>query len=438
MADSTIQQKLTAEVLGTFVLVFFGCGAASSISRQATSRRRSALDVRPHGHGDGLRLRPDLRRALQPGRLGRRRARRPDGVAPGRRSTSAPSSSARSSPALVALRPDAGLRRLRRPSGNMAQNSFGDQGSGYAWWAAFLLELVMTAVFVSVILAVTDERNEHPALAPLAIGLTLTMIHFVVDPGHRHLGQPGPLDRRRRSSPAPTRSSSCGCSSSPRCSAPRSPDSPTRCSSAGSASRPRLRAQLQPAAHRPPRCPATPRPTSTSSSGTSRPPRSRPPGAGADHPGRLAVGPGRPAVAPGRLDARAVAARSRPPSTAAAPAVGAEQRPRSTSRSPSRRRAAAGRAVTPGDGGTQIRPPELSQPLTALQPATVAGPRSAPRPGRRRARRTAPLSCPARARRGHVGDQRGRRTTRRGPSAGRRAPAPSATSSTTPGRYAAR
>ena len=28
------------------------------------------------------------------------------------------------------------------------------------------------------ILAVTDARNEHPALAPLAIGLTLTMIHF--------------------------------------------------------------------------------------------------------------------------------------------------------------------------------------------------------------------------------------------------------------------
>src|SRR3954447_3177904 len=27
MADSTIQQKLTAEVIGTFVLVFFGCGS---------------------------------------------------------------------------------------------------------------------------------------------------------------------------------------------------------------------------------------------------------------------------------------------------------------------------------------------------------------------------------------------------------------------------
>ena len=63
-------------------------------------------------------------------------------------------------------------------TGNLAQNSFGDAGSGYAWWAALLLELLMTAVFLWVILAVTDVRNEHPALAPLAIGLTLTMLHF--------------------------------------------------------------------------------------------------------------------------------------------------------------------------------------------------------------------------------------------------------------------
>ena len=60
----------------------------------------------------------------------------------------------------------------------LAQNSFGDDGTGYAMWAAFLIELLMTAVFVWVILAVTDVRNEHPALAPAAIGLALTMIHF--------------------------------------------------------------------------------------------------------------------------------------------------------------------------------------------------------------------------------------------------------------------
>jgi aquaporin Z len=63
--------------------------------------------------------------------------------------------------------------------GSFAQNSYGDQSStGIAWWAAFLVELVATFVFLIVILCVTDERNQHPALAPLAIGLTLAMLHF--------------------------------------------------------------------------------------------------------------------------------------------------------------------------------------------------------------------------------------------------------------------
>jgi aquaporin Z len=61
----------------------------------------------------------------------------------------------------------------------MGQNGFGDDASGYAWWAAFLLEMLLTAIFLYVILAVTDSNNEHPALAPVAIGLALTAIHFV-------------------------------------------------------------------------------------------------------------------------------------------------------------------------------------------------------------------------------------------------------------------
>ena len=41
-----------------------------------------------------------------------------------------------------------GLRRLRRRGQHAGQNFFGDEGSGYAWWAAFLLELLLTALFV--------------------------------------------------------------------------------------------------------------------------------------------------------------------------------------------------------------------------------------------------------------------------------------------------
>jgi aquaporin Z len=63
--------------------------------------------------------------------------------------------------------------------GSFAQNAYGDQsGTGIAWWAAFLVEVVATLVFLIVILSVTDGRNEHPALAPLAIGLTLAVLHF--------------------------------------------------------------------------------------------------------------------------------------------------------------------------------------------------------------------------------------------------------------------
>jgi aquaporin Z len=68
--------------------------------------------------------------------------------------------------------------------GHMGTNFFGhvEGASGISWWAALVLELILTAVFVFVILAVTDSRNEHPALAPLAIGLTLVAIHLVAIP----------------------------------------------------------------------------------------------------------------------------------------------------------------------------------------------------------------------------------------------------------------
>jgi aquaporin Z len=68
--------------------------------------------------------------------------------------------------------------------GRMGTNHFGaSEGvGGISWWAAFVLELILTAVFVFVILAVTDSRNEHPALAPLAIGLTLFAVHMVAIP----------------------------------------------------------------------------------------------------------------------------------------------------------------------------------------------------------------------------------------------------------------
>jgi aquaporin Z len=54
-------------------------------------------------------------------------------------------------------------------------------GEGVEAWEAFLMEMVFTAIFLSVILKVTKSANSMKT-AFLGIGLTLTMIHLVLIP----------------------------------------------------------------------------------------------------------------------------------------------------------------------------------------------------------------------------------------------------------------
>ena len=63
-----------------------------------------------------------------------------------------------------------------------ASNGYGDHSpAGYSLAAAIVIEVVLTFVFVLVIHGATDGRA--PAgLAPLAIGLTLTLIHLISIP----------------------------------------------------------------------------------------------------------------------------------------------------------------------------------------------------------------------------------------------------------------
>lgn len=49
-------------------------------------------------------------------------------------------------------------------------------------WGAFLVEALLTFVFLMVILGATDERHANGKFAGLAIGLTLTLIHLVSIP----------------------------------------------------------------------------------------------------------------------------------------------------------------------------------------------------------------------------------------------------------------
>ena len=74
-------------------------------------------------------------------------------------------------------------------TGVFAANGFGADfqaaaGEGYmnvGWIGAFIVEAVLTFVFLMVILGATDERSNTKA-AGLAIGLTLTLIHLVSIP----------------------------------------------------------------------------------------------------------------------------------------------------------------------------------------------------------------------------------------------------------------
>lgn len=67
-------------------------------------------------------------------------------------------------------------------SGGFASNGYGDLSPGkYGIGAAFVCEVVMTAIFLFVIMGAT--HSDAPAgFAPIAIGLCLTLIHLVSIP----------------------------------------------------------------------------------------------------------------------------------------------------------------------------------------------------------------------------------------------------------------
>ena len=63
-----------------------------------------------------------------------------------------------------------------------ATNGYGDHSPGkYAMTAALLTEVVMTMMFILVIMGATDKRAPQ-GLAPIAIGLCLTLIHLISIP----------------------------------------------------------------------------------------------------------------------------------------------------------------------------------------------------------------------------------------------------------------
>ena len=176
----TTGQKFAAETLGTFVLVFFGCGAA--IGSGLVAGDPSGYIVT--GLTFGLTV---VVMAYAVGRVsgGHFNPAVTLGATLGGRLPWSQAGIYVAAQLLGGLLGGAALFGLLQgfdgftAEGNMGQNSFGDQGSGYAWWAALLLETLLTMVFLWVVLGVTDARNELQAvMGPLAIGFALAMIHF--------------------------------------------------------------------------------------------------------------------------------------------------------------------------------------------------------------------------------------------------------------------
>lgn len=67
-------------------------------------------------------------------------------------------------------------------SAGFASNGYGEHSpGGYSLSAAAITEVVMTMMFLVVILGATDERAPK-GMAPLAIGLCLTLIHLISIP----------------------------------------------------------------------------------------------------------------------------------------------------------------------------------------------------------------------------------------------------------------
>ena len=64
-------------------------------------------------------------------------------------------------------------------AGGLAANGYAEHSpGGYSMVAGFTAEVVLTAFFLFIILGATHKKA-HPALAPVAIGLGLTLIHLI-------------------------------------------------------------------------------------------------------------------------------------------------------------------------------------------------------------------------------------------------------------------
>jgi aquaporin Z len=166
-----------AEMIGTAILVLFGCGAAVLMGAQIGMMGVAfafglAIVAAAYGIGpiSGAHLNPAvslgafLAGRLSTGALGVYVAAQLVGASLG---------------AAVVFLIASGQAGFDITVNGLGQNGFGEGYLGeYSLTSALVFEAVMTFLFVTVILGATQERAPA-AMAGLAIGLTLTAIHLV-------------------------------------------------------------------------------------------------------------------------------------------------------------------------------------------------------------------------------------------------------------------
>lgn len=184
----TLLQKLAAEFLGTFVLVFGGCGAAVLAAVFVSGPVQLgigfvgvalafglALMVMAYaiGHVSGAHFNP----AVTIGVAAAGRFPWRDVVWYLLTQFVAAIAAASVLFAVASGRPG-----FSATATGFASNGYGDRSpGGFSLVACLIIEIVLTAVFLYVILGVTDTRAPK-GFAPLAIGLSLTLIHLVSIP----------------------------------------------------------------------------------------------------------------------------------------------------------------------------------------------------------------------------------------------------------------
>ncbi len=185
-------KALVAELIGTFVLVLGGCGAAILASDYGVGGNGTSLGIGfvgvslafgltvvigayAFGHVSGGHFNPAVTLGLVAG--GRFELQKAGAYIVAQLVGAVLA-------ALVIFGVASGQDgfEIGEGAGVFASNGYGDfSPGGYNLGSAFLVEVVLTAVFLAVIMGATAKKAS-PGMAGLAIGLALTLIHLVSIP----------------------------------------------------------------------------------------------------------------------------------------------------------------------------------------------------------------------------------------------------------------